>query len=958
MGSDGLCDDGLAGSFSAACEAGTDCDDCGERCGLQPSPRPPPLAPPAAPDPPLPPPPHPPPTPPHPPPPPLPPSSPPVAPSPPNPPLPPLAPGCICSNECSSSPEYVSDGVCDDGGPGAIFDACALGSDCIDCGGVPRCGLLPPPALPPAPTPGSPSPSAPPSPSLPPSPAPQLQPPLSPGCICNNACGGRTEFVSDGVCDDGGGSSGFTLCPAGTDCDDCAQVVRCGVSPPAPPTPSAPPLPVPLAPQPHVPAPARPPADAASGCACLNTCVGGESLGSDGLCDDGLAGSFSAACEAGTDCDDCGERCGLQPSPRPPPLAPPAAPDPPLPPPPHPPPTPPHPPPPPLPPSSPPVAPSPPNPPLPPLAPGCICSNECSSSPEYVSDGVCDDGGPGAIFDACALGSDCIDCGGVPRCGLLPPPALPPARPLPPMPPPPSPPPLAPHVGSPSPSVPNPPGCVCANTCVGNVAFGSDGVCDDGSPGAMYSSCALGTDCEDCGGELLCGQFPPPALPPSPPAIPPTSPSPEPPEPPQHPPAQPPPYRPPAWPPLPPLSPLPLNAHYVSSHVIIVTLTVGGTMESFFLSGAQVTLRNRLAELTRVASDRIVIRAQPGSVQVDATIIFVDETLATTAERTLSDLLCSASQASAALAVPIEATPVVQRRAGYLMLSQSPAPPPSPPPWFLPPSPPPPQQVSLAPSLSAPSPPQVPIRPESSAQDSLPAGVLALGIISATVSVCMALLLARIAHRKGWCPVILGGSGVANLRRNRAQQLPRDGPSSPPSSNEVSPRDLNTGCGASRLAVPCFNTCAPSHNALPMLQPVRLPPPMSSLPTAASMEEQGCGVRASTGTGKGTQASQPPTSHILEEGHNIEMASRILMALDEDDAEWDRNEEALQARRAQRMGRWDRTQPHTETAYQQAHAADTQNRQSWAQFREFSEAERSSESRQSRASVVRTSMYV
>lgn len=38
--------------------------------------------------------------------------------------------GAGCSNSCNSS----NDGECDDGGPGAQYDVCALGTDCADCG--------------------------------------------------------------------------------------------------------------------------------------------------------------------------------------------------------------------------------------------------------------------------------------------------------------------------------------------------------------------------------------------------------------------------------------------------------------------------------------------------------------------------------------------------------------------------------------------------------------------------------------------------------------------------------------------------------------------------------------------------------------------------------------------------------------------------------------------------------
>ena len=38
-------------------------------------------------------------------------------------------------------------------------------------------------------------------------------------------------------------------------------------------------------------------------------------------------------------------------------------------------------------------------------------------------------------------------------------------------------------------------GGLCSNTC----RTSSDGECDDGGPNSLYSICALGTDCNDCG---------------------------------------------------------------------------------------------------------------------------------------------------------------------------------------------------------------------------------------------------------------------------------------------------------------------------------------------------------------------------------------------------------------------------------------------------------------------------
>eukprot|EP00966_Prymnesium_polylepis_P325284 7381263-Prymnesium_polylepis.1 len=93
-----------------------------------------------------------------------PPSLPPILPLPQLPPSPPEPPpsACDCADTCS----YLADGICDDGGPGSQYNACALGTDCTDCSA--RCSpphVPPPPPLPP-PTP--PSPPSPPSPPPPP----------------------------------------------------------------------------------------------------------------------------------------------------------------------------------------------------------------------------------------------------------------------------------------------------------------------------------------------------------------------------------------------------------------------------------------------------------------------------------------------------------------------------------------------------------------------------------------------------------------------------------------------------------------------------------------------------------------------------------------------------------------------------------------------------------------------
>lgn len=85
------------------------------------------------------------------------------------------------------------------------------------------------------------------------------------------------------------------------------------------------------------------------------------------------------------------------------------------------------------------------------------CTNTCSSA----RDGECDDGGPGAEYSVCTLGTDCADCGDRSGGGTA--------------------------AGAAS--------GTCTNTC----SSANDGECDDGGPGAEYSVCTLGTDCGDCG---------------------------------------------------------------------------------------------------------------------------------------------------------------------------------------------------------------------------------------------------------------------------------------------------------------------------------------------------------------------------------------------------------------------------------------------------------------------------
>ena len=292
---------------------------------------------------------------------------------------------------------------------------------------------------------------------------------------------------------------------------------------------------------------------------CLNTC----SYASDNYCDDGGPGSEYGVCALGTDCVDCGTRAQQQPPPPPPP--PPPSPVPPfacgceavevV------------------------------------LSGDALSAQGSKAGTYVKLDGVTQDGravhkqsggsqylsfsasssdwlvGPDYTSNSAWLSSrddlnvQCPEAAGtwgywsgsawesngvaVGCPSSLPPlqPSPPPPLPLPPqLPPPPQQPPPPPWSPSPPwsppqlptlpppappPQLPPPPPIQCLNTCVGHPSYASDGACDDGGPGSEYASCALGTDCIDCGSRA-------PSPPPQPPQPPP-------------PPSPPPPPRPPPW---------------------------------------------------------------------------------------------------------------------------------------------------------------------------------------------------------------------------------------------------------------------------------------------------------------------------------------------------------------------------------------------------------------------------
>jgi hypothetical protein len=224
-------------------------------------------------------------------------------------------------NACPN-PAWNNDGVCDDGGPGAAYNGCSLGSDCTDCG--PRGGsgftrTSPPPSPPPPPSPLPPSAS----PSLPPSPPPPS--PSPPVSSCTDQLNSGLTYT-DGTpvpC------TYFTTTPA-----QCAAYplalnncpISCGscqgVTSSSPPPPSSnctnqinsggvnPMLCTYFTTNP---AQCNSNLDAQNNCpvscrTCQGICMGTCTYASDGDCDDGGPGAEYAACAQGTDCSDCGPR--------------------------------------------------------------------------------------------------------------------------------------------------------------------------------------------------------------------------------------------------------------------------------------------------------------------------------------------------------------------------------------------------------------------------------------------------------------------------------------------------------------------------------------------------------------------------------------------------------------------------------------------------------------------------
>lgn len=109
-------------------------------------------------------------------------------------------------------------------------------------------------------------------------------------------------------------------------------------------------------------------------------------------------------------------------------------------------------------------------------------SSGCTNTCQWAGDGECDDGGPGAAYSVCGWGTDCMDCGM--RTSATAPPG-------------------GGTDGTGSDGTPTEPpsgtSTTTSGTCTNTCEYAHDGECDDGGSNAMYSVCALGTDCADCG---------------------------------------------------------------------------------------------------------------------------------------------------------------------------------------------------------------------------------------------------------------------------------------------------------------------------------------------------------------------------------------------------------------------------------------------------------------------------
>lgn len=130
---------------------------------------------------------------------------------------------------------------------------------------------------------------------------------------------------------------------------------------------------------------------------------------------------------------------------------------------------------------------------------GGTCSNECV----LPYDGECDDGGPGSEWSICTAGSDCADCGprGAPPSPPKDVPQAPPPPPIPPHTPPLSPPSVSAEIAS---------GTPCSSSFLGDAAVE---LCENWCHVSDCGRCS----CAACG---ACAPYPPPpGMPPLPPGL-------------------------------------------------------------------------------------------------------------------------------------------------------------------------------------------------------------------------------------------------------------------------------------------------------------------------------------------------------------------------------------------------------------------------------------------------------
>ena len=107
-------------------------------------------------------------------------------------------------------------------------------------------------------------------------------------------------------------------------------------------------------------------------------------------------------------------------------------------------------------------SPPPPSPPAWLSPPATSCEDSCTGLiMDFTSDGDCDDGGPGAVYSACRIGTDCADCG---------------ER----------------STNDPSTSTS---GSACLLSSDDSCEYSFDGMCDEGG---LWAYCETGTDCTDC----------------------------------------------------------------------------------------------------------------------------------------------------------------------------------------------------------------------------------------------------------------------------------------------------------------------------------------------------------------------------------------------------------------------------------------------------------------------------